>query len=100
MSGYPSDPEGRFRTIFEHSNDAIFLLDPEGDAILDVNPRACRMLGYSRVELLALRVSDVHPSEMREFAAFARTVLDTGSGWTNELSCLTRGGATLPAEMS
>jgi formate hydrogenlyase transcriptional activator len=111
MSDHPSDglraaaaragdAEGRFRTVFEHSNDAIFLLDPEADAILDVNPRACRMLGYSRAELLALRISDVHPAEMHEFVAFARTVLDTGSGWTNELGCLTRSGATLPAEIS
>ena len=94
------DAEGRFRAIFEHSNDAIFLLDPEADAIRDVNPQACRMLGYGRAELLALRISDVHPAEMRAFVAFARAVLDTGSGWTNELSCLTRSGTTLPAEIS
>ncbi len=95
-----ADAEERFRAIFEHSNDAIFLLDPEADAIRDVNPQACRMLGYSRAELLALRISDVHPAEMRTFVAFARAVLDTGSGWTNELGCLTRSGTTLPAEIS
>ncbi|MCI0634444.1 MAG: PAS domain S-box protein, partial [Actinobacteria bacterium] len=99
-AGRAADAEGRFLAIFEHSNDAIFLLDPEADAILDVNPQACRMLGYSRAELLALRISDVHPAEMREFVTFAHTVLDTGSGWTNELGCLTRRGTTLPAEIS
>jgi formate hydrogenlyase transcriptional activator len=96
----PGKAEDRFRAIFEYSNDAIFLLDPGADAILDANPRACRMLGWSREELLGLRISDVHPAEMPEFLAFARTVVDTGSGWTNELSCLTRSGSVLPAEIS
>jgi GAF domain-containing protein len=58
------------------------------------------MVGYTRAEALALRISDVHPAEMREFIAFARTVLETESGWTNELACLTRSGTTLPAEIS
>jgi PAS domain S-box-containing protein len=44
----PRDSEERFRKIFEHTNDAVFVADPERDAILDVNSQACRMLGYSR----------------------------------------------------
>ncbi len=95
-----TDAEGWFRTIFEHSNDAILVVHPDADAILDANPRACRILGYSRDELLRLRISDVHPAEMAEFRAFARAVVETGSGWTNELACLTRSGAVLPAEIS
>src|SRR6266540_6562732 len=82
-----TDAEGWFRTIFEHSNDAILVVDPEADAILDVNRRACAMLGYTREELLSLRISAVHPAEMPEFLAFARAVVETGSGWTNELTC-------------
>ncbi len=40
--------EKRLQTIFQHSNDSIFLVDVEDEAILDVNRKACRMLGYSR----------------------------------------------------
>ena len=36
--------EERFRNIFEYSNDAILVLDPDHDEILDANPRACRLL--------------------------------------------------------
>lgn len=32
--------EERYRKIFEHSNDAILVIDPEADRILDVNPKA------------------------------------------------------------
>ena len=52
--------EERFRKIYDHSNDAIFVIDPAQDEILDVNTRACTMLGYAREELLSLPVSAVH----------------------------------------
>ncbi len=32
--------EERFHRIFEHSNDAIFIVDPAQDQIVDVNPPA------------------------------------------------------------
>jgi len=52
--------EKRFRELFEHSNDAIFIHDLEG-RILDVNRQTCRMLGYNREELLNRDVITLHP---------------------------------------
>lgn len=92
--------EERFRKIFEHSNDAIYLIDPENDTIKDVNPTACRMLGYSREEFLSLDVSKIHPNEMPQLRAFAKAVFKKGGGWTNELTCRTKEGSFLPAEIS
>lgn len=92
--------ERRFRTIFNHSNDAIFLVDVEQDAILDVNAKASAMLGYSREELLALPMSVIHPHEMQKVRAFARSVFEKGSGFTNGLTCLTKSRAILSAEIS
>ena len=92
--------EERFRKIFDHSNDAIFVTDPQRDRIVDVNDEACRMLGYSRDELLATPISAIHPHEMPALMAFAESVFREGHGTTNELSCLTKQGDTLPSEMS
>ncbi len=92
--------EERFHKIFQFSNDAIFVIDPEADAILDVNGKACSMLGYTREELLSLPVSAIHPDEMPALLAFARSVFEKGSGWTQELTCLTKVGERLPAEIS
>lgn len=92
--------EERFRKIFEHSNDAIFVIDPPRDRIVDVNDKACRMLGYSRDELLATPISGIHPDEMPALMAFTESVLREGHGATNELTCLTKRGDTLPSEMS
>ncbi len=92
--------EERFRKIYEYSNDAIFLLDPESDRILDANPEASRMLGYTREEFLSTPVSAVHPDALPKIAAFTRSVIAMGHGWTDELPCVTRSGKPLPTEIS
>jgi PAS domain S-box-containing protein len=94
------ESEERFRKIFEHSNDAIYLIDPESKAVIDANPSASRMLGYDRAELLKLTVADIHPHEMPQMTAFAQSVFMNGRGWTNELSCITKTGEAVPAEIS
>ncbi len=58
------------------------------------------MLGYTRDELLSLHVTDVHPDEMPKMAAFTQAVLAEGIGWTDELTCLAKGGEKLPTELS
>jgi diguanylate cyclase (GGDEF)-like protein/PAS domain S-box-containing protein len=52
------ESEGRFRQLFEHSVDALFVIHDETREIVDCNREACRSLGYSREELLALRLDD------------------------------------------
>ena len=94
------ESEERFRKIFDHSNDAIFVIDPSRDEILDVNPKACSMLGYIREELLSLSISVIHPNEMPKLLAFSESVFEQGQGWTDELTCRTRSDLVLPSEMS
>lgn len=48
-----------FRKLLEHSNDAIFIVDPKDGSFLDVNETACRRLGYSRAMLLRMGVRDI-----------------------------------------
>lgn len=51
-----------FRALLDHASDAIEVLDPETLRYVDVNEAACRTLGYSRDELLSMRVPDVDPA--------------------------------------
>jgi two-component system NtrC family sensor kinase len=44
--------EGLARALFEESGDALFLFDPDSDELLDVNPLAEKLTGFSRQELL------------------------------------------------
>jgi len=43
-----------YRQLFETSHDAILILDPVGEVILDINPRGCEAYGRPREEMLGL----------------------------------------------
>ena len=51
--------EASYRSIFEATEDAIFIRDLDTGAVLDVNPKACEVYGYSRDEMMRLRVDDL-----------------------------------------
>ncbi|NTV69145.1 MAG: PAS domain S-box protein [Azonexaceae bacterium] len=52
--------ESRFRNYVEAAPEGIFVANAEG-RYLDVNPAACRMVGYSREELLSMTIGDIAP---------------------------------------
>ncbi len=67
------------RVLFEAIGDAVFVHDADGN-ILEANPAACRRLGYSREEFLALKTSDVDAPEFAEgFRERLRAQLRAGS---------------------
>jgi PAS domain S-box-containing protein len=51
--------EASYRAIFESSQDGIFVHDMNTGAIVDVNPTACHVYGYSYEEMLELSVADL-----------------------------------------
>jgi diguanylate cyclase (GGDEF)-like protein/PAS domain S-box-containing protein len=51
--------EQRFRAIFESVSDGIIVQDAVTEVFIDVNPRQCEMLGYTREEFLLLTPDDV-----------------------------------------
>jgi PAS domain S-box-containing protein len=50
--------EARYRALFEYAADGIVIADPESYYI-DANASACRMLGYTRGELVGLHAKDI-----------------------------------------
>lgn len=89
-----------FDAVFDNASDGIFIVDPANDRIVDANPAACQMLGYSPQEIRRTPISAVHPDEMDRFLAFADSTRRFGHGLTDELSCYTRSGSRVPVEMS
>lgn len=55
------ESEERFRRLFEQSNDAIII--HESGRIIDVNQRACEMLGYTKAQLMTMSIEDFHPED-------------------------------------
>lgn len=50
--------EARYRALTEQASDAIIVADQSG-RLLEANPKACEMLGYTRTELLGLHSMDL-----------------------------------------
>lgn len=50
--------ENRYRLLVEQAADGIFVVDAQG-CYLDVNPAGAEMLGYTRQQLLSMKIADV-----------------------------------------
>lgn len=58
--------EERYRTLFEDSNDAIFISSREGKFI-DINPAAAKLFNYEKDEMIGMDVRKIYvnPSDRR-----------------------------------
>jgi PAS domain S-box-containing protein len=50
-----------FRTLIDHTNDTVEVVDPQTGRFLDVNRQACVAHGYTRDEYLELHLGDIDP---------------------------------------
>ena len=92
--------QAQFRTTLESSNDAILLLDPNASEIRKANQRASELLGYDQEELIGMSPRMIHPHEVSDFQSFVDRVRTETRLLTDQLSCMTRNGETVPVEIS
>lgn len=59
--GERGESEQKFRAIFDSANDGIIIVNPQTHKFVEANQRICDALGYTREEMLALGVYDIHP---------------------------------------
>jgi len=95
----PPDAHRSLDELFEESRDAVFIADPREDRILDANPAASRLLGYTREEFMVTPISQIHPHELPQMRAFLDGALRDGVNWTIERACRTKSGTFLPTEI-
>ena len=96
----PSYFEEQYRALLEELPNAVFVIDPDRGAFVDVNTAACRLVGYDRETLLTrLTVHDLHPHDLDAFQSFSSRVHAGGSGSTERLSCMTATGRVIPIEV-
>lgn len=84
------ESEESFRTIFNFTSDAVFLLDPVDDRIVNVNPAACRLFEYDYNELLKVPISAIYIDRQVPIQRFFRKVFEKGSATTDDLICLSK----------
>jgi PAS domain S-box-containing protein len=72
------ESEQRYRSILQTAMDGFVILDSEGH-ILDVNESYCRMIGYTREEMLFMRIPDIEAVETPQNTAMRiENILKTG----------------------
>ncbi len=89
--------EARYQALMEQAADAIFVADREG-RFIEVNPAACALLGYTRDELLAMRIVDVLPPEYAAHFPRIREQLLQGETIRGEQLMLRKDGSLVPVE--
>jgi len=77
----------------------VFVADGAG-RLLDVNPRACDLTGYSREELLRLSVADTYPPPQRNEARDRIAEVTAGVTTVRERPLLRKDGTVLTVEIN
>lgn len=92
--------EMTYRALFEHANDAVFLLDLNGIHI-SANQRAAEMLGYSREEIIGKSFESlVAPNDLDSAREKLKGILQGNSYTTYELYFKRKDGREFPAEIN
>lgn len=104
MSAAPSrEGEERYRLLFERSDDAIFVLEAEGEeagVIRAANPAAAEMYGYAIDELAGAPIAKlILPDVARELPTMLERML-RGEWIRGEMSQVRSDGSVFPARVS
>jgi len=54
------DSEQKYKTLFNHSNTVMMLVDPKDSGIVDVNASAVKFYGFPKRVLLTMKMSDIN----------------------------------------
>ena len=73
-----------FRVLFERASDAVYLVEDETLRVVEGNEAACLLFGYSREELLRLRVPDLIPPEYHHRITGVRHSVQQGPGYLRD----------------
>jgi PAS domain S-box-containing protein len=93
------EKEEQYRSIFETVSDGLFITDLDTSELIDFNPAAAHMHGYTVEEFRQLRPPDfVHPDSYRLFEEYLTTVR-AGGVYRARATDVRRDGSLLPIEV-
>jgi PAS domain S-box-containing protein len=73
------DEEQQYRIIFEAASDGMIISDVETGCVVDANPAAVAMHGYTREEFIGLHLTEyIHPDSQRLFSESAKNAQPGG----------------------
>jgi len=91
--------EEQYRNVFEATSDGLFITDFEDGHLVEVNPAACEMHGYSYQEFIALHpTAFIHPDYHHLFIEYLQTVKAGGQFHAQAID-VQKDGTTFPVEV-
>ena len=93
--------EARFRRLFESARDGIVIVDKSSGEILDINPYAEQLFGYSRQELLGQRLWEIEAArDTPGLRAALEQTRDQQATRFADMSFKTRNGGAIQTEIT
>ena len=93
--------EEHYQTLFEQASDAIFIINSDTDAIININRRACELYGYSKEEFLTMKLPDFQAPEVRgKEGSTIKKALEQYGGNPFEAVDIHRDGTRIDVEVS
>jgi len=94
------DSEQLFNCVFLAAQDGIIVVDADTFDFLLVNPAMCSMLGYTRSELVTLRMEQLHPAAVVAAAREAFAIMLRGELHQCRLAMQRKDGSVFNTEIS
>ncbi|MGX7741778.1 sigma 54-interacting transcriptional regulator [Rhodopseudomonas parapalustris] len=91
------DPSLR-ASVFDGAIEAVLLIDPASDQIVDANRAACDLLGFDYDTLLRTKFSALHGSQLPALVVFTQAVFAKSTYWSHALTPTHADGAQLRLE--
>ena len=95
------ESQQRYRSLVDSINDAVFIMTADEGNLLEANSKSVELTGYSKEELLRMKVRDLFPEGEQERALEEfRRVLLMGSGSFGKVTIVTKGGNFIPVDIT
>ncbi|HEX7501515.1 MAG TPA: ATP-binding protein [Polyangia bacterium] len=96
-----AESEARFRDVFDTVGDGIIVTDVANRKLVMANSAICNLLGYSRREMLAFSMNDIHPKDRVEAVIQRFEAMVRGEeNHAMEVPMLHRNGSVVFADVS
>ncbi len=93
------ESEERYRSLIEQASDAIYVNNAKGD-FTQVNDSMCKMVGYSREELLTMNVRDLLSADLLKLNPLQYSEAKPGTTVTGERKFIHRNGTVVDIEIN
>ena len=92
--------ETQYRSIFEATTDALFIIDLDDGHVVEANPAACKIYGYIYDEFIGLPPSVfIHPDKLPNFLEKALPSVKAGGEWHARGINLRKDGTSFPIDV-